>query len=91
MKSIALFLMSLAIASVSALAAPQPATGLLIYQSVANYVEVFEFASVTQKNLFDSVVIRPNGQEFSCKTEYIVSVVKYPSPCTPILGMFLCF
>ena len=71
-------LAALAISATSASAAQQPAAGLLVYASVANYVEVFEFVSITRKNLFDSTVIRPTGQILSCKTENIVAVVNYP-------------
>ena len=72
-------LTALAIMATTASAAQRPATGLLIYQNVpSTYVEAFEFVSVAKKNLFDSVVIRPTGQGFSCKTEGILAVVNYP-------------
>ncbi len=79
MKSILRCLLAaLAISATSASAAQQPAAGLLVYESVANYIEVFEFVSITRKNLFDSNVIRPTGRSFACKTENIVAVVNYP-------------
>ena len=71
-------LAALAISAIEAPAAQQPAAGLLVYESVTNYVEVFEFVSIARKNLFDSTIIRPTGQSLSCKTEYIRAVVNYP-------------
>lgn len=78
MKTFLVTLLGLIFFGEPTLAAPRAAAGLVIYSSVANYPEIYEFSSITQKNRFDSVVACPDGRSLSCKTESILAVVNYP-------------